>query len=426
MCGIVGAVSERDVAFQLFESLKIIEYRGYDAANIVVLDTNKAIHRHEIFGKVQELFSVLSENSLTGTTGIGNTHWMGKNINPKNPPPHFADDEIAIVRNGIVDNKEEIRQFLLKNGYDLPVETGIEVVGHLVHHFIKTGMDFLSAVQAAEKKLEGSFSLVFIRRSEPGRMIGLRHGSSLVIGVGENANYIASDNTALLPFVRKFIYLDDGDIADLRKDEIMIYDQHNQNSKRLIYQAGVNQDLARKGKYSHFMLKEIFDQSDAVLTTLQGRLNGQQVIAESFGINAPEIFKRIQRVQIVADGSSYHAALAGRHWIEEIAGLPCQVNSSSDNQYRLKLVEPNTLFISISQSGETATTLSVLRIIKHLGYAATLTISNRPESSLVRESDLAFITGEGPEACLTSTKSFMAQLTALLLFAIALGQFHRL
>jgi len=427
MCGIIGGVSNDDIALKIVNSLKIIEYRGYDSANIITLTSTKQIYRHETIGQVQELLDLLLKNPISGNTGIGNTNWVRPNVKKnENINPHVGFDDIALVLNGIIENKKQIRDFLLGEGFELSNETDVELLGYLVYYFIQLEKSFINAVRLAENKLIGSYSVCFMLRDKPGQLIALRRGSSLVIGLGENENFMASDHLALLSFTNKFIYLEDGDIADIQQNEVTIYDEKNQKITRDIWTLDKNKKNAKKGKYSHFMMKDIFDQPDAVLSTLQGRLSETKVLIESFGKLAPELFERVQRVQIVAEGSAFRAALIGRYWIEEISGIPCEVILASENNYNLGLADANTFFITISQSGEEKNTLAALRARKYFGYMATLTIGNMPESTLVKESKFALITGEGPETIATSTKAFTAQLCALFLLAVALGQYHNL
>ena len=427
MCGIVGAASERNVGSHLLECLTLLEYRGYNAANMLVVNPQQKIDRYETLNKVAELEKQFKEKPLIGHAGIANTNWArhGKKRN-KTMNPRIANDEIALVQNGLIENNEKLRTQLLNAGFELETDTDTELMGYLVYYHMQSGQDFLTAIRSAEKEIEGAFAVCLVHRTDPKSIKALRRGSTLVIGLGTNENFIASDHNALLHVSDRFIYLEEGDIADISIDKITIYDENGDIVKRDIFTTDQNKEKARKGKYSHLMLKEVYDQPDTILTTLQGRLNEQQVFVEAFGTNAPEYFERIHRVQIVGMGTSYHAALVGRYWIEEIAGLPCQVDIASESRYREKIVEPNTLFVTLSQTGETLETLNALRIAKNLGYTATLTIGNAPDSSLVKESDLVLITGEGTNLNMTSIKEFTAQLTALALLALSLGRYHRL
>lgn len=422
MCGIVGAVAQRDVALILLEGLKRLEYRGYDSAGIAVIDSDQCLQRHRAPGKVKELQGLLETTPLLGNTGIAHTRWAthGKPTE-NNAHPHFAGNEIALVHNGIIENHESLRTKLLATGCTLVSETDSEIVAHLVHQQILAGLDFLSAVQKVAVELEGAFAIGFMRRSEPGRLLALRRGCPLVVGVGIGEHFLASDHLALLPVAQRFIYLEEGDLADIRRDKVTVYDLAGSSVERLIHSPDLRYETTEKGKFRHFMLKEIFEQPRAVSSTLEGRLNRQHIMIETFGNHAAELFNRIRRIQIVACGTSYHAGLVGRYWLETMAGLPCQVEIGSENRYRHQVVEPDTLFITLSQSGETADTLGALRLAKSLsGYASTLAICNVPESSLVRESASSFMTGAGPEIGVASTKAFTTQLAALLLLTAAI------
>lgn len=427
MCGIVGAVAQRDVALILLEGLKRLEYRGYDSAGIAVIGPEQHLLRHRALGKVKELQNLLSSAPLIGTTGIAHTRWAthGK-PSEQNAHPHIAGDEIALVHNGIIENHEYLRKQLLKSGCHLSSETDSELVAHLVYEQIKTGLDFLSAIQKVAKQLEGAFAIGFMRRSEPGRLLALRSGSPLVIGLGIGENFLASDHLALLPVAQQFIYLEEGDVADIQREKITLYGRDGEKVQRKTHISDLSHDVAEKGRYRHFMQKEIFEQPTAVTSTLTGRVNKQRVLIETFGSRATEIFKQVQRVQLIACGTSYHASLIGRHWLESIAQIPCQVEIASEYRYRHKIIEPNTLYVSLSQSGETADTVGALRLGKNLGYLDSLAICNVPESSLVRESGLAFMTGAGPEIGVASTKAFTTQLAALFLLSLALGRYHGL
>jgi glucosamine--fructose-6-phosphate aminotransferase (isomerizing) len=426
MCGIVGAVAQRDVAQILLEGLKRLEYRGYDSAGIAVLDANQHLQRHRALGKVQELKNLLKTQPLFGNTGIAHTRWAthGK-PSEANAHPHISNDEIVLVHNGIIENHEKLRVRLRELGYQFNSETDSEIVAHLLHWHLKTGKDFLTAVRTTATELEGAFAIGILHRDEPGRLIALRKGSPLVIGLGIGENFLASDHLALLPVAQHFIYLEEGDIADVRRDHVTIYDSNGTEVERPIHISDLGHEVAEKGKYRHFMQKEIFEQPRAVQATLEGRHSRQRVLEETFGKNAAQLLASIRRVQIVACGTSYHAGLVARHWLEE-AGIPCQVEIASEIRYRRAVVEPNTLFVTLSQSGETADSLGALRAAKELGYAATMAICNVPESSLVRESELVLMTAAGLEIGVASTKAFTTQLTALLLLTAVLGRYRGL
>lgn len=427
MCGIVGAVAQRDVALLLLEGLKRLEYRGYDSAGIAVIDSSQNFQRHRAPGKVKQLQNLMESTPLPGTTGIAHTRWAthGK-PSENNAHPHIAGDEIALVHNGIIENHEILRNKLLAAGCILKSETDSELVAHLVYEQIKSGLDFLAAVQAVAAVLEGAFAIGFMHRSEPGRLIALRRGCPLVIGIGIGEHFIASDQLALLPVSQRFIHLEEGDIADVRRNQVILYDAKGVKVERKISATSLRHEATEKGEFKHFMLKEIYEQPNAIKSTFEGRLSREHVLIETFGTQAQEVFQHIQRIQIVACGTSYHAGLVARHWIEGIAKIPCQVEIASENRYRPQVVEPNTLFITLSQSGETADTLGALRLAKSLNYAASLAICNAPESSLVRESDLVLMTSAGPEIGVASTKAFSTQLVALFLLTLVLGRFRGL
>jgi glucosamine--fructose-6-phosphate aminotransferase (isomerizing) len=423
MCGIVGAVAQRDVTFLLIDGLKRLEYRGYDSAGVAIIDANQHIQRRRAEGKVCELGALLKVKPFFGTTGIAHTRWAthGK-PNEQNAHPHMSGDDLALVHNGIIENHESLRAELIEQGYAFASETDSETAAHLIHQQLASGNDFLTAVQAIAKKLEGAFAIGFIRRTEPGRLIGLRRGSPLVVGLGTGENFIASDQLALLPVAQKFIYLEEGDVADVRRDQVIIYNAEGDQVERTIHHTELSYSTTEKGKYRHFMLKEIFEQAHAVLSTLEARVTKKQVLVESFGRNAVELFKKVRRIQIVACGTSYHAGLVARYWLEALAGVACQVEIASEFRYRKPVVEADTLFVTLSQSGETADTLGALRLAKTLpNYLSTLAICNVSESSLVRESELVLMTRAGPEVGVASTKAFTTQLTALLLLTIAIS-----
>lgn len=428
MCGIVGAVAKRDVSGILLEGLRRLEYRGYDSAGLALLDvSNGHIQRLRTKGKVQELDVANREQGLRGATGIAHTRWAthGK-PSEVNAHPHMSHDAIAVVHNGIIENYVAIKKQLMATGYDFVSETDTEVVAHLIHFHLQKQGELLKAVQAAVKELEGAYALGILHSQEQGRLIAVRLGSPLVIGLGEQENFIASDPLALLPSTNRFIYLEDGDIADIQIDQVQIYDAKGNKATRKIVVSDLRAETVDKGAFRHFMLKEIFEQPNAVKETLSERITKKHVIAASFGVEAADIFAKIKRVQIVACGTSYHAGLVGRYWLESLAGVPCQTEIASEFRYRQFVVEPDTLFVTLSQSGETADTLAALRLAKTLPYAATLAVCNVPASSLMRESGLVFMTRAGVEIGVASTKAFTTQLAAMLLLTIALGRKHGL
>ncbi|MEE8056115.1 MAG: glutamine--fructose-6-phosphate transaminase (isomerizing) [Gammaproteobacteria bacterium] len=423
MCGIVGAVAQRDVTPILLEGLKRLEYRGYDSAGVAVLGNKNRLQRIRVTGKVKKLEDALAREALYGLTGIAHTRWAthGK-PSPSNAHPHVCRGEVALVHNGIIENHEELRTRQGDAGYEFTSETDTEVVVNQVHHHMKRGQDLLGAVMDTVQELDGAYALGVIATSEPNRLIAARRGSPLVIGVGIGEHFIASDVFALLPVTQRFIFLEDGDVADIGRKTITIYDACRKQVHRPIKVSELTAEAADKSGYRHYMLKEIFAQPRAVAETLDGRIAEGRVLEEAFGANAASVLDKIHSVHIVACGTSYHAGLIARYWMEAIAGLPCPVEVASEFRYRRPVVLPDTLFVSISQSGETADTLAALHEAKQRGYAHTLAICNVPESSLTRESELVLMTRAGPEIGVASTKSFTTQLVALMLLVIVLAR----
>ncbi len=425
MCGIVGAVAERDVTPILLEGLKRLEYRGYDSAGIAVLNSGAGLERRRAVGKVSVLESGIEQSPLHGHVGIAHTRWAthGK-PSESNAHPHICNEDVAVVHNGIIENHEQLRERQAAAGYRFTSDTDTETVVHQVHHYLQQGMDLLEAVRATTADLEGAYALGVISTKEPGRLIAARLGSPLVIGVGIGEHFIASDVAALLPVTQRFIFLEEGDVADLHRDRLTIYDANGRQVERAVRESELTADAAERGAYRHYMQKEIFEQAQAVANTLEGRISGERVLEEAFGPAAAEIFDAVQGVHIIACGTSYHAGLIGRYWLESLAGIPCSVEVASEFRYRKQVVRRNSLVVTISQSGETADTLAGLKEAKRLGFGKALTICNVPESSLVRESDLALMTRAGPEIGVASTKAFTTQLVALMLLVIALGRRH--
>lgn len=423
MCGIVGAVAQRDVTPILLEGLKRLEYRGYDSAGVAVLGNKNRLQRIRVAGKVKELEEALAREALYGLTGVAHTRWAthGK-PSPSNAHPHVCRGEVALVHNGIIENHEELRTRQRDAGYEFTSETDTEVVVNQVHHHMKRGQDLLGAVMDTVQELDGAYALGVIATSEPNRLIAARRGSPLVIGVGIGEHFIASDVFALLPVTQRFIFLEDGDVADIGRQTITIYDACRKQVHRPIKVSELTVEAAGKSGYRHYMLKEIFAQPRAVAETLDGRIAEGRVLEEAFGANAASVLDKIHSVHIVACGTSYHAGLIARYWMEAIAGLPCTVEVASEFRYRRPVVLPDTLFVSISQSGETADTLAALHEAKQRGYAHSLAICNVPESSLTRESELVLMTRAGPEIGVASTKSFTTQLVALMLLVIVLAR----
>jgi len=422
MCGIVGAVAERNVAPILMEGLRRLEYRGYDSAGIAIRVDN-GIARVRRAGKVQELQNALDESPVLGSTGISHTRWATHGVpNETNAHPHLSRDSIAIVHNGIIENFEELRTDLAKKGYEFTSETDTEVVAHRIHYNLQSADDFAGAVRTTVAELEGAYALAVMSVDYPDQLVIARQGAPAVVGVGIDENFVASDVAALLPVTRNFIFLDEGDVALVERKKITIWDEQGNVVERPVRESELNADAAERGEFRHYMLKEIYEQSEAVARTLDGRMADGHVLDASFGPLANDALDKTEGVHIVACGTSYHAGLVARYWIEALAGLPCTVEIASEYRYRSPVVPRNTLFVTISQSGETADTLAALRAAKEAGYISTLTICNVPESSMVRESELTMMTRAGPEIGVASTKAFTTQLAALALLTISLAR----
>jgi glutamine---fructose-6-phosphate transaminase (isomerizing) len=430
MCGIVGAVAERNITAVLVEGLKRLEYRGYDSAGVALLNDQGELQRSRRVGKVAELQNALSEQPLAGRLGIAHTRWATHGApSERNAHPHFSGSDLAVVHNGIIENHEELRAELKNLGYLFSSDTDTEVIVHLLDHKLKTQPDLTAALKDTVKQLHGAYGLAVISARQPDRLLAARSGSPLVIGLGLGENFLASDQLALRQVTDRFMYLEEGDIAEIRRDSVQIWDASGQPVQRENVQYHEGAEAADKGEYRHFMLKEIHEQPKVVQRTLEGRLGSNQVLVQAFGPQAAELFAKVRNVQIVACGTSYHAGMVARYWLEELAGIPCQIEVASEFRYRKVVVQPDTLFVSISQSGETADTLAALRNAKALspeqgGYLASLAICNVGISSLVRESDLTLLTQAGPEIGVASTKAFTTQLVALMLLTLSIGQVH--
>ena len=423
MCGIVGAVAERNITAILIEGLKRLEYRGYDSAGLAVLTQNGELQRRRRIGKVSELEAAVAAEPLAGQLGIAHTRWATHGAPTEgNAHPHFSGDEVAVVHNGIIENHEELREELKGLGYIFTSQTDTEVIVHLIHHTLKSIPDLADALKAAVKRLHGAYGLALISAKQPDRLVAARSGSPLVIGLGLGENFLASDQLALRQVTDRFMYLEEGDIAEIRRDQVTIWDQQGNKVQRETVQYHEGAEAADKGNYRHFMLKEIHEQPSVVQRTLEGRLGKDNVLVQAFGPKAAELFAKVRNVQIVACGTSYHAGMVARYWLESLAGIPCQVEVASEFRYRKVVVQPDTLFVSISQSGETADTLAALRNAKELGFLGSLAICNVGISSLVRESDLTLLTLAGPAIGVASTKAFTTQLVSLMLLTLALGQ----
>ena len=427
MCGIVGAVAKRDVSPLLLEGLKRLEYRGYDSAGLAVISNDQKLQRIRIKGKVNQLEAQYKLAPLRGFTGISHTRWAthGKpSIN--NAHPHICKEQLALVHNGIIENHNILREQQITSGFKLKSDTDTEVIVNALFELLDSKTDLLAAMFKVIKKLEGAYALGVINTAEPNRLIAARKGSPLVIGVGIDEYFVASDVFALLPATQKFIYLEEGDVADISADKLTIYDKNRKVVEREIHISDSTADVSDKEGYRHYMLKEIFFQADAISQTLEGRINNNKVIGKEFGESAEAIFSKTKSIKIVACGTSYHAGLIAAYWMEKIANIHCQVEIASEFRYRRSVIRDDTLFVSISQSGETADTLAALRSAKDADYLSTLAICNVDESSLTRESDLVFLTHAGIEIGVASTKAFTTQLAALFLFVITIAKHNGL
>ncbi len=431
MCGIVGAVAERNVTPILLEGLRRLEYRGYDSAGIAVLDVDGCISRVRRVGKVKELSDALDQTALRGTMGIAHTRWATHGEpSEKNAHPHVCNQTVVIVHNGIIENHSALRDQQTKTGFSFTSQTDTEVAAHQIEHYLKQQGDLLQAVSLAVADFEGAYALGVMANTESGRLIATRRGSPLVIGVGIGEYFIASDAAALLPVTRRFIYLEEGDIADIRTTALVIYNDQGEVVEREIKESELSADATAKGEYRHFMLKEIHEQPACLVDVLEGRFVNGQLLDSAFGMgangeSAETLLDKVKAVQIIACGTSYHAGLVASYWLEAIAGVPCRVEVASEYRYRKTVLADDTLVVTISQSGETADTLAALRAIKKVTNL-TLAICNVPESSLVRESELKLMTRAGPEIGVASTKAFTTQLIALLMLVVALGKRRQL
>jgi glucosamine--fructose-6-phosphate aminotransferase (isomerizing) len=426
MCGIVGAVAQRDVVDILVEGLRRLEYRGYDSAGVAVVTGNGELTRLRRLGKVKELADAVAEKPVIGGTGIAHTRWATHGEpSERNAHPHVS-SKITVVHNGIIENHAVLREALQAKGYVFTSDTDTEVIAHLVEEELKSAGSLLAAVQKSVKQLHGAYGTVLLDKTDASRVVVARSGSPLVIGLGIGENFIASDQLALLPVTRRFIFLEEGDVAEITRHSVRIFDSNGNAIEREVHESNVSYDAGDKGQYRHFMLKEIYEQPNAINNTLEGRLSSDSVLDETFGNGAAELFKQVKHVQIVACGTSYHSGMVARYWLESLGGISCNVEIASEFRYRKSFVQPNSLLVSISQSGETADTLAALRLAKEAGYVGSLTICNVAGSSLVRESDLAFMTRAGAEIGVASTKAFTTQLVGLAMLTLAIGKYNGL
>ncbi|PTP14832.1 glutamine--fructose-6-phosphate transaminase (isomerizing) [Vibrio sp. 10N.286.51.C3] len=422
MCGIVGAVAQRDVAEILVEGLRRLEYRGYDSAGVAVVDTESNLTRVRRLGKVQELADAVDQQHVIGGTGIAHTRWATHGEpSEANAHPHMSGD-IAVVHNGIIENHEALRAMLQERGYVFTSQTDTEVIAHLVEWELRTSASLVEALQKTAKQLDGAYGTVVVDRKDPSRIVVARSGSPIVIGFGVGENFLASDQLALLSVTRRFMYLEEGDVAEVTRRDVTVFDVAGERVEREIVESNAEHDAGDKGQYRHFMQKEIFEQPTALINTMEGRISDTSVITNAIGVKAEEILSKVEHVQIIACGTSYNSGMAARYWFESLAGVSCDVEIASEFRYRDFVVRPNSLLVTLSQSGETADTLAALRLAKEKGYMSAMTICNVAGSSLVRESDFAFMTRAGTEIGVASTKAFTTQLAAMLMMVTSIGR----
>ncbi len=423
MCGIVGVVAARDVTPILIDGLRRLEYRGYDSAGVALLTADGSLDRRRAQGKVQQLVDGIAALPIAGRRGISHTRWATHGVpSERNAHPHVSGDTVALVHNGIIENHDGLREELRAKGYRFSSETDTEVVAHLVADELATRGSLLAAVQASVQRLHGAYAIVVISPKDPDCVVAARAGCPVVVGYGDGENYIASDVQALLPVTRSFSFLEEGDVAEIRETGVRIIDAHGNAVDRPVRESSLSADAVERGEYAHYMLKEIHEQPRAIADTLAERITGKRVLEAALGPLAEALLPKIRNVHIVACGTSYHAGLIARYYIEQGAELPCTVEVASEYRYRNPVVPKDTLFLAISQSGETADTLAALREAKKLGYLATAAICNVPESSLVREADLVLMTRAGPEIGVASTKAFTTQLATLGILGVALAR----
>ena len=427
MCGIVGAVAQRDVADILLLGLQRLEYRGYDSAGLAVIDHNGDIDRIRRVGKVKALADGVAKRKISGGTGIAHTRWATHGQpNEVNAHPHTSNDRIVIVHNGIIENHAELKVSLKEKGYVFETETDSEVIAHLVESELEHNDDLVSAVRRTIARLQGAYGTVVMDKNQPDKLVVARSGSPLVVGYGIGENFVASDQLALLPVTRRFAYLEEGDVAEVTRTEVKIYDATGEPVERDIRESEVSHDATGKGQFRHYMLKEIYEQPVAIQNTMKDRVVDGKIMDETFGPQAAALLPTIEHIQIIACGTSYHSAMTARYWFEGLAGVSCNVEIASEYRYRDSVVRPNSLLVTISQSGETADTLAALRLAKEQGYSASLTICNVPGSSLVRESDMAYMMEAGVEIGVASTKAFTVQLVGLMMLVVCVGRHKKL
>lgn len=426
MCGIVGAIAQRDVVPVLIEGLKRLEYRGYDSSGIAVIDHAERadVRRVRRTGRVSEMATAAEAEGFTASLGIGHTRWATHGgVTEANAHPHISHG-VALVHNGIIENHEEQREKLRALGYTFESQTDTEVIAHLIHHHLKNGDDLLVALQHTVKELTGAYALAVISRAEPERFVCARMGCPLLVGLGEGENFVASDVSAVLSATRKVIFLEEGDTAEIRRDGVSIFDGNDQPIERDVHLSDVSLASLELGPYRHFMQKEIHEQPRALGDTIEAAIDAGGFPAELFGRNAEAVLSGIEGVQILACGTSYYSGLTARYWIEAIAGLPCSVEIASEYRYRAAYANPKHLIVTISQSGETLDTMEALKYAKSLGHTHTLSICNVPESAIPRASELVCYTRAGAEIGVASTKAFTTQLAALFQLTVVLGKLH--
>ena len=424
MCGIIAAYAQRNVTPILLEGLHRMEYRGYDSAGIAVLDKDYKIHRTRALGKVGVLGEKIAKSSIDSGIGIAHTRWATHGEpSEANAHPHNSSDQFSVVHNGIIENHEQLRTELKSNGYEFSSQTDTEVIVHLIHREVEKAGDYLQGVKNSVALLDGAYAIAILNTELPDRMVAVRKGSPLLVGLGVGEYFLASDTAALIPVTQEFIYLEDGDLVDICEGKLTILDESGAEVKRPVKTSTLSLGSVDKGPYKHFMLKEIYEQPNAVRATLQDRITDSSLLLNGFGDLDPALLRRVEAIHIVACGTSYHAGMTSKYWFEEYTGTPCSVEIASEYRYRTVAVPKNTLYITLSQSGETADSLAALEDVKNSGqYLGTLAICNVPESTLTREADATLLTKAGPEIGVASTKAFTTQLVALQLVALTLGK----
>src|SRR5688572_22101048 len=422
MCGIVGAIADRDVAPLLIEGLKRLEYRGYDSAGIAVLD-GQDVRRVRRTGRVSEMEAAAQLEDFHATAGIGHTRWATHGgVTEANAHPHISFGELAVVHNGIIENHDEQRERLKAVGYTFESQTDTEVIAHLIHHYQSQGADLLAAVQQAVRELVGAYAIAVVSKREPDRMIAARMGCPLLVGLGEGENFVASDVSAIVQATRRVIFLEEGDTAEVTREQVRVFDTHGGQVQRDVHVSDVSLASLELGPYRHFMQKEIHEQPRAIADTIEAVMSANAFIPQLFGADAEAVLREVEGVQIIACGTSYYAGLTARYWIEAITGLPCSVEIASEYRYRKVVANPKHLVVTISQSGETLDTMEALKYAKSLGHDKTLSICNVPESAIPRASRLVYYTRAGAEIGVASTKAFTTQLVALFTLAATLAK----